>query len=140
MLFATSVFWKMSADRSNDPAFAARVHRRLRRADSRIVVPGALLTFAGGYSMIRLFGARIATQPVALWGLILMFAALAVWYFGMRPLATRLAVEAEACEANRQPLSSEYGARSVAWLACAALANVLVIVVAVMMTVAPPRP
>src|SRR5439155_18029104 len=105
---ATGVYWKLGADRSNDPAFAARVHRRLRRADARIVGPGALVTFAAGYSMIRFYGSRIAEKPVALWGLILMFAALALWYFGMRRLGEGLAAEAEACEAGPQPLSPVY--------------------------------
>src|SRR5207245_9850679 len=119
---------------------AARGPRRLRGADARTAGPGALVTFAAGYSMIRLYGSRIAQQPVALWGLILMFAALALWYFGMRRLGDGLAAEAEACEANREPLSSAYAKRSVAWLALAALANLLVVIVAVMMTVAQPRP
>lgn len=136
---ATGVFWKLSADRSNDPAFAARVHRRLRIADARIVGPGALVTFAAGYAMIRLYGSRIAEHAVALWGLILMFAALGLWYFGMRPLGNKLATEAEASEANRQALSADYAKRSVAWLALAIAANALVLLVAVLMIVNPPR-
>jgi uncharacterized membrane protein len=136
----TAMFWKLSADRSNDAAFAARVHRRLRRADARIVGPGALVTFAAGYLMIRLYGTRIIERRVALWGLILMFAALALWYFGMRRLGDRLAKEADALAAGGQPLSRAYAKASVGWLALGGFATALVTIVAVMMSVWPPAP
>lgn len=135
---ATGIFWKVGADRSNNAPFAARVHRRLRRADGWIIVPSAFVTFAAGYAMIRFFGSRIGAHPVALAGLILMFTALAAWYFGMRPLAAKLATEAEACEKNGQPLSVEYGKRSFAWVALALFANALVVLVAVLMILKPP--
>lgn len=129
----TALYWKLAADRSMDAGFAARVHRRLRKADSRIVGPGALVTFAAGYAMVRGFGSRIAERPFALWGLILMFTALGFWYLGMRPAGEKLAEEAEAAQANGEPLSRSYAARSVLWLTFAFLAIGLVAAVAVMM-------
>jgi uncharacterized membrane protein len=137
---AMSVYWKLAADRSTDAGFASAVHRRLRRADAQIIAPSALVTFAAGYAMIRFFGSRIAEHAVALWGLILMFLALALWYFGMRRLGTRLAADAEASFEGGQRLTHEYAQKSVAYLALALAATALVLTVAIMMIVAPPRP
>ncbi len=128
-----ALYWKLAADRSNDPAFAAAVHERLRKADAQVVGPGALVTFAAGYAMVRFFGHRIAETPFALWGLILLFLALGLWYFGMRRIGDRLLDEARASRDNRQPLSKDYAARSVAWLACAFGALGLVALTAVFM-------
>lgn len=135
-----AAYWKVAADRIGDPAHAARVHRRVRKMDKHVIGPGALATFVAGYAMIRGFGSRIAERPFALWGLILMFAALAIWYFGQRRLTEKLAAEAEALEAHRQPLSPTYGKLSVAWLACSAAAIALVVLVAVMMVFRLPGP
>lgn len=137
---AMAAYWKVAADRSGDPGHAARVHRRIRKMDKHVIGPGALVTFAAGYAMVRAFGSRIAERPFALWGLILMFAALGVWYFGQRRLTDKLAAEAEALEAHRQPLSPAYGKLSVAWLACGATAIGLVVLVAVMMVFRLPGP
>ena len=135
-----ALYWKLSADRSGDAAFAAAVHRRIRKMDRHLVGPGALVTFVAGYAMVRGFGRRIAETPFALWGLILMFTALALWWFGMRPLGEKLADEAEAARDNREPLSPSYGGRSVAWLAFAFLAVGLVAAVAAMMVFKFPGP
>lgn len=129
----TAMLWKLAADRTGDPAFAARVHRTLRKMDGRVIAPGALLTFAGGYAMVRFLGGRIAQHMFVLWGLILMFAALGLWYFGMRRVGDALADEAEAAERNRQPLAQAYAKRSVAWLACGGGAVLLVLVVVILM-------
>lgn len=137
---AMAIYWKLAGDRSNDPLFAARVHARIRRADAHVVGPGALVTFAAGYIMLRGFGERIAQHPFALWGLILMFTALGFWYFGMRRLGDALVVEAESAAANRQPLTPLYAKRSVGWLACAVAALLLVVAVAVMMVFKLPAP
>ena len=136
----TALYWKLGADRSADPSFAARVHRRIRKADAHLVGPGALVTFAAGYAMVRGFGSRIAERPFALWGLILMFTALAFWYFGMRRAGEKLAEEAEAAAANREPLAQAYAGRSVLWLTFAFLAAGLVAAVAVMMVFRYPGP
>ena len=128
-----ALHWKLGADRSGDAGFAARVHRRIRKMDAHLVGPGALVTFAAGYAMVRGFGSRIAERPFALWGLILMFTALAFWYFGMRRVGDQLAEEAEAAHANGEPLSKGYAGRSVLWLTFAFLATGLVAAVAVMM-------
>lgn len=135
-----ALYWKLAADRSGDPQFAARVHERIRKADAHLVGPGALVTFAAGYLMVRAFGSRIAQRPFALWGLILMFTALALWYFGMRRFGDALAVEADACAANRQPFTPAYARRSVAWLACTTGAIALVLLVTVMMVFRLPGP
>ena len=128
-----ALFWKLAADRSGDPAFAAGVHERLRKMDGAVIGPGALVTFAAGYGMVRFFGHRIAETPFALWGLILMFLALGLWYFGMRRVGDSLVDEARAARDNRQPLSKDYAARSVAWLGCAFGAIGLVALTAVIM-------
>lgn len=128
-----ALLWKLAADRSGDPAFAARVHRTLRKMDGRVIGPGALLTFAGGYAMVRFLGGRIANHAFVLWGLILMFLALALWYFGMRRLGDGLAEEAEVAERNRAPLPQAYGKRSVAWLLYGGGAVLLVLVVVILM-------
>lgn len=62
-----------------------------------------------------------------------MFAALGLWYFGMRRVGDALADEAEAAERNRQPLAQAYAKRSVAWLACGGGAVLLVLVVVILM-------
>lgn len=128
-----ALLWKLAADRSGDAAFASRVHRTLRKMDGRVIGPGALLTFAGGYAMVRFLGGRISHHAFVLWGLILMFLALALWYFGMRNVGERLADEAEAAAKNGAPLSNEYAKRSVAWLAFGAGAVLLVLVVVILM-------
>ncbi|HEX2021572.1 MAG TPA: DUF2269 family protein [Candidatus Thermoplasmatota archaeon] len=133
-------YWKATADRSGDPPHAARVHRRLRAMDKHLVGPGALLTFAAGYVMIRGFGSRIAERPFALWGLIVMFVSLAIWYFAMRRLADRLIVEAESAAASRQPLGAAYARLSAGWILASLAAILLVVAVAVMMVFKLPGP
>lgn len=128
-----ALYWKLAADRTNDPAFVAGVHEKIRGADAVVVAPGALATFAAGYAMVRFFGHRIAETPFALWGLILMFLSLGLWYFGMRRIGDRLIDEARAARDNRELLSKDYAARSVAWLACAFAAVGLVALTAVFM-------
>lgn len=128
-----ALYWKLSGDRSGDPLFASRVHKRLRRMDAHVIGPGALFTFAAGYIMVRGFGSRIAERPFALWGLILMFTALGFWFFGMRRLGDGLATEAEAAAANREALSVTYAKRSAAWVGSALAAITLVVIVTVMM-------
>jgi uncharacterized membrane protein len=134
------IHWKLGADRSGDAGFAAKVHRRIRRMDAHLVGPGALVTFAAGYAMVRGFGRRIGETPFALWGLILMFSALALWWFGMRRAGEKLAEEAEAADLNRQPLGQAYAGRSVLWLALGFMAVGLVVAVAVMMVFKFPGP
>lgn len=128
-----SVLVKLHADRSNDPSYAATLHRALRRADNIIVGPAAIATFVGGYAMIRFLGGRIAQHWFAVWGLILLFASLAFWYFGIRRLNDRLAAEAEACHATGKNLSKEYATSSVAWLLFQALAIGSLLAAAVVM-------
>lgn len=135
-----ALWWKLQADRSGDPAFAARVHGRLRRMDGQIIGPAALLTFAAGYAMVRFLGGRIAHHGFVLWGLIGMFLALALWYFGMRRLSDQLEDEADAALANRQPLSRDYARKSAAWVASAGGAVALVLVVVVLMVFRLPAP
>lgn len=128
-----ALVWKLNADRSGDPAFAARVHKTLRKLDGAWIGPSALLTFAAGYAMVRFLGGRIIHHPFVLWGLILLFASLGLWFFGMRHLGAKLGDEAEASEANRQPLSRDYVKRSAQWVLMATGAVLLVIVTSVMM-------
>lgn len=125
--------WKLLADRSNDPAFAARVHRTMRKLDGIWIGPSALVTFAAGYAMVRFLGGRILQHMFVLWGLILLFLSLGLWFFGMRHTGASLADEAEACAANRQPLTRDYARRSATWVLMAGLAVLLVIATAVMM-------
>lgn len=129
----TALYWKLSADRSSDPAFAARVHARLRKADAHLIGPGALVTFAAGYSMVRFLGGRIAQHGFVLWGLILMFLALALWYLGMRRLGDQLVVEAESAAASKRLLSQEYAKKSAAWVGLAFASVALVVAVVVLM-------
>lgn len=128
-----SLYWKLTADRTGDASHAAKVHARLRRADRQLVATGAVATFAGGYAMVRFLGGRISEHAFVLWGLIVMFTALALWYFPMRRLGDALAREAEACALKGEPLSQAYAGKSVAWLALGLMAALLVVVVAVMM-------
>lgn len=128
-----ALWWKLAADRSGDPAFAARTHRALRRLDGQIVGPAALVTFAAGYAMVRFLGGRIAQHMFVLFGLIWLFLALGLWYFGMRGLGDKLAGDAEAAEGARQPLGAEYARRSAAWIGCAGGAALLVVVAAIFM-------
>jgi hypothetical protein len=60
-----------------------------------------------------------------LFGLIFLFAALGLWYFGMRNLGDKLA--------DATALDAEYARRSAAWVACAGLAIALVVLAAVFM-------
>lgn len=128
-----SLYWKLSADRLASAQFAALVHRRIRAMDKHFVGPGALVTFVAGYAMVRGFGRTIATTPFALWGLILMFIALAFWWFGLRNLGETLAQEAAIADANDEALGQAYAQKSVLWLAFAFLAVGLVAAVAAMM-------
>ena len=129
-----ALWWKVGADRSGDPAFAARTHRRMRKLDGQIVGPSALLTFAAGYAMVRFLGGRIAEHTFVLVGLITLFTALGLWYFGMRNLGEKLAVDAESAEGARQQLGIEYAKRSAAWVGCA-IAAILIVVATVFIMV-----
>lgn len=129
----TALYWKLSADRSNDPSFAAGVHKRLRKADAHLIGPGAIVTFAAGYIMVRFLGGRIAQHGFVLWGLILMFLALALWYLGMRRLGDQLVVEAESAAAARKPLPHDYAKKSAAWVGLASASVALVVLVVILM-------
>lgn len=122
-----ALWWKLRADRSGDPAFAARSHRQLRKLDGQVIGPAALATFAAGYAMVRFLGGRIAEHAFVLIGLVTLFLALGLWYFGMRNLGEKLAVDAESAEAARQTLGAEYAKRSAAWVGCAVVAVLLVV-------------
>lgn len=128
-----SLYWKLAADRLANAHFSALVHRRIRGMDRHFVGPGALVTFVAGYVMVRGFGRTIGNTPFALWGLILMFLALAFWWFGLRNVGETLAQEAAIADANDEPLGQVYAQKSVLWLALAFLAVGLVAAVAVMM-------
>lgn len=130
---ATGLWWKLGADRMREPGFAARVHRRLRKMDDQIVGPMALTAFATGYIMVRFFGGRIAQHMFVLFGLILLFLALALWYLGMKRLGDKLATEAESAEGRRENLGRAYGRLSAAWVACAGGAVFLLVLAAVIM-------
>lgn len=130
---ALMLVMKVGADRSGDPARAAGVHRAFQRGDVSVLALGGVLTFVGGYSMVRFLGGRIAQHWFAVWGLILLFVALGFWYFGTRRLNKRLAEEAESCVAGRQPLGHAYAKASVAWLACTVAAFAAMIVAAFVM-------
>ena len=128
-----ALWWKIGADRTGDAAFAARTHRMLRRMDAQILGPSALVVFAAGYSMVRFFGGKISQHFFVLFGLIFLFLALGLWYFGMQRLGEKLAVDAESAEAARQPLGKEYAQRSAAWVLCAGGAIALVLLTAIFM-------
>lgn len=128
-----SLWWKLGVDRAGDAAFAARTHRRLRKLDAQVIGPAALVTFAAGYAMVRFLGGRIAQHMFVLFGLIFLFSALGLWYFGMRNLGEKLAEDAESAEAQRAPLGREYGKRSAAYVACAAAAVALVVLATLFM-------
>lgn len=130
---ATALYWKVSADRTNDSSHIARVHKRILLADKHLVGTGAFVTFAAGYAMVRFLGGKIGEHGFVLWGLILMFSALALWFFPMRRMGARLADEADACFLGKKPLSREFASKSVAWLTLGFLATSLVVVVAAMM-------
>lgn len=129
-----ALWWKLGADRSGDAAFAARTHRRLRKLDGQFIGPSALVTFAAGYAMVRFLGGRIAEHGFVLAGLIMLFSALGLWYFGMRNLGEKLAVDAESAEGARQNLGAEYAKRSAAWVGCG-IAAVLIVVATVFVMV-----
>lgn len=126
-------YWKVSADRTNDPGYIARVHERIRRADKHVVGTGAFLTFAAGYAMVRFLGGRIAEHGFVLWGMIVMFTALGVWYFPLRRMTQMLVRDAETAWLKKEALPREFAARSVAWLTLAFIAISLVVIVTGMM-------
>lgn len=132
-------YWKVSTDRSRDVAAIAVMSDRLHRS-ARITGGAAFLVFATGYPIIRalgLFGGRIATANFALWGLILMFLALALWYFAMRPLEAKMANLADHAREKKENLGVEYARASGVWLTLL-LANVAILVVIVYLMVVKP--
>ncbi len=128
-----SAYWKVAADRANDPPFTARVHARIAAMDRQVIGPGALVTFVAGYAMVRGFGRRIGETPFALWGLIFMFLALALWWLPMRRIGRTLLNEAEFAAKSGAALGGKFGANSVMWLASAFLAIALILLVTVLM-------
>jgi len=125
---------KLQADRTADPGHASRTHDGFRKADTVLIAPSALAVFAAGYAIVRFLGSRIAGHWFAVWGLILFFVAAGFWYFGVRPLNGKLALEADACVKQKEPLSLAYGKMSVAWLASTVLA-ILALVLATLVMV-----
>ena len=120
-----ALWWKLGADRAGDAAFAAKTHRRLRQMDGQIIGPAAIVTFAAGYAMVRFLGGRIAQHLFVLFGLIFLFAALGLWYFGMRYAGEALA--------DATALDADYAKRSAIWVGSAGLAVALVVLAAVFM-------
>lgn len=136
----TQALWKLAADRSREPRRIADVHDTLLAVDRWVTGPSALVVFASGYVVIRIlggFGGSIAGAPWALWGLILLFLSLAIWYFGMRPTAHKLADLADDAVAKGVPLDREYASRSVTWLALWGVVVAIILVVAGLMVFKP---
>lgn len=129
----TGLLLKLGADRSGDPAFAARLHRQLRRIDASVIGPAGVVIFASGYGMVRFLGGRILDHAFVLVGLITLTLALGLWYFGIRLMGQKLAEEADASVANRQALSADYARTSAGWVIAASLAIALVVATAIIM-------
>ncbi len=132
----TQAAWKVMADRTRDPRAIADVLDQLVRVDRLVTGPSAIVVFASGYAVIRVlghWGGAIAAAPWALWGLILLFTALAAWFFGLRPLALRMADAAGAAVDAGTPLGADYGRWSATWLALWAIVIALILTVAALM-------
>jgi len=80
---------------------------------------------------------RIAAAGWALWGLILMFVAIGVWWFGMRPLEHKMADLADAAVEGRAELGPEYARKSGTWLLLWGGTVGLILVVAYLMVFKP---
>lgn len=136
----TQAIWKVSADRSRDARVIAAIHDKLVTVDRAVTGPAAFLTFATGYAVIRVlgyFGGSIGGAAWALWGLILMFLALAFWYFGLRPLELKMADAADAAASGGAQLGPEHARRSATWLVLWAVVVGLIVVVAGLMVFKP---
>lgn len=132
--------WKTVADRSRDAKRIADAHDSLLTVDRWITGPSALATFATGYAVIRVlgaFGGSIGGAAWALWGLILLFVSLAIWYFVLRPTGHKLADLADEAVAKKENLPPAFGSRSATWFAAWFAVVGLVVVVAGLMVFKP---
>lgn len=121
-----AMVWKSAADRREDPGEVARWHRVLARAETRVVVPLGFLGFFLGYLPRRLIdGPRITADAWTTYGMLLWFAGLAAWWFGMRKVEDRLIVTAEDAAGTDEGLGERYARASLLWFALATLALLL---------------
>jgi uncharacterized membrane protein len=135
--------WKAAADSLEDPGSVARAHERLAKAESWILVPLGLVGFFGGYMARRLpigapfMGQRITDATWTTLGMLLWFAGLAVWWFGMRRLEDTMIVDAEEAAEDGTDLGEEHARNSVKWFALDALAVLFPLLGVVVMVVRP---
>ncbi len=120
--------WKASADRGGDPGTIADQHERIAWAESKVIIPLGFLGFFLGYLPRRLplggpfTGQRITADAWTTVGMLLWFAGMAVWWFGMRRVEDKLIVTArEAAEAGEE-LGGDYAKLSIGWFLLDALA------------------
>ncbi|MHB8586758.1 MAG: DUF2269 family protein [Thermoplasmatota archaeon] len=138
--WASLAIWKVTADRSGDSKVIAQIADRIYRIDRKVTTPVAIVAFAAGYGIIRplgFFGGLIAENGWAIWGLICFFLALAIWFFGMRPLEVRMADLADGSADRGENPSAEYRRMSVVWLGLVALAIILGLVAGALMVFKP---
>jgi uncharacterized membrane protein len=130
----TQAAWKVFSDRSRSARDAAAVHDKLVRVDRLFTGPSALLIFVTGYVSHRILQeTRIAEAGWVFWGLVLMFIALGLWYFGMRPLELKMADAAEDAADRGENLGRDYARLSGTWFTFWAAVTGLIVIVAMMM-------
>ncbi len=109
-MFVLGPALKIASDRAREPRVAAFVQDLIWRTGPWVIGVSGFLVFASGYAMVRGFLGKIAENPFSLWGLIVLFLSLAVWYFGMRPLEAKLANLADQAREEGAEATSTAGA------------------------------
>lgn len=135
--------WKAAADSLETPAAVARAHRRLASAESTALIPLGFVGFFAGYLARRLpagapfMGARITESAWTTLGMLLWFAGMSVWWFGMRRLEDKIIVAAEEAAQEGTELGEDHARWSVGWFALDALALLFPLLGILVMVVRP---
>ncbi len=127
-MFVLGPIVKIASDRARDPAISAFIQDRLWRTSPWVVGISGFIVFSTGYAMVRGFLGKIAGNPFSLWGLIVLFVSLAVWYFAMRPLEAKMANMADENKDTGVGLGDDYRTASGSWLLANGVMVVLVLV------------
>jgi uncharacterized membrane protein len=118
-----TAFWKVFADRSNDPIVIAEAQRIVILADWFFTLAGILLILIGGYGMLFVTGVSPLDGGWLVWGQALFVISGAIWFGVLVPAQIRQARIARTLSRGSE-IPQQYWQHGRLWLAWGIAATV----------------
>jgi uncharacterized membrane protein len=131
-----TAFWKVFADRSNDPRVIAEAQRIVILADWFFTASGIVLIVVGGYGMLFVAGLSPFDGAWLVWGQILFLVSGVIWVAVLVPAQIRQARAAKTLKRG-SPIPPRYWADGRLWLAWGIAATIPLVAAVYVMIVKP---